>query len=93
MCAQNYSRVTGGVVRANSMAPVGRVVRVLVTVEETVKDGDPVYVRYASGSGGSQLGSFRTSADSSTAALLPNACYRSDASAAGLAVCEINLPG
>ena len=61
-----------------------------VEVEDAVsKDGD-VYVRYASGSGGSALGSFRSDADSSTAALLPRAKFMTTTSAGELARVEIS---
>lgn len=90
VCANNYTRVSAGVVRANSMASCLTKGRVLVTVEEAVKDGDPVYVRYAAG--GSGLGSFRKSTGTSEAALLPAARYRSDAGILGLAVVEVNSP-
>ena len=61
--------------RGRHMVPLLEKGRIYVKVEEAVIAGGPVYVRYASGSGGSQLGAFRTSVDSTTAALLPNARY------------------
>jgi hypothetical protein len=71
--------------------PIGRVGRYIVRVEEAVSPFDPVYVRYDTGSA-SQKGAFRASADSSTAALVTGAKYRTTAAADGLAVVEINLP-
>ena len=71
-----------------------RIVRrgmIWVTVEETVVDGDDVYVRYATGSA-SQKGAFRTSSDSTTAALLAGAIFKGGASAGGLCKVELNLP-
>lgn len=65
--------------------------QVWVTVEEAVAPGDDVYVRCDTGTG-SQKGAFRSSADSSTAALLAGAVYRTTAAADGLALVEINLP-
>lgn len=65
--------------------------QVWVTVEEAVAPGDDVYVRHDTGTG-SQKGAFRSSADSSTAALLAGAVYRTTAAADGLALVEINLP-
>ncbi len=66
--------------------------QVLVTVEEAVVPGDDVYVRYDTGSGGSQKGAFRTSADTSTAALLAGARYLTTAAIGGLALVDLNLP-
>lgn len=66
--------------------------RVWVQVEEAVNDGDDVFVRYATGAGGSQKGAFRKSADTATAGALPTAKYVTTASASGLAMVEINMP-
>jgi len=71
--------------------PVRRLGRIWVLVEEAVSNGNQAYVRFASGAGGSQLGAFRKSADTATAAALPNAYYRSNALAAGYAVLELQL--
>jgi hypothetical protein len=60
--------------------------RIYVQVEEAVAAGDAVYCRYASGSGGTQLGSFRKSADTSTAALVKGARYETAAGIGGFAV-------
>lgn len=49
--------------------------RVYVISESIVAEGGAVYCRYASGSGGSQLGAFRHDGDSSSAALVPNAKF------------------
>jgi hypothetical protein len=57
-----------------------------VKVEEAVNRGDPVYMRYAAGAGGTILGSFRKSADTATASLVKGAQYMSTALAAGYAV-------
>lgn len=76
----------------NSAVSMGRVGRYWVQVEEAVNAGDQAFVRFATGSGGSQKGSFRKSADSTTAAALANAYYVStQASALGYAVLELNL--
>lgn len=83
---------------ANTLYQIGDTVEivrrgtVLVTVEEAVAPGDDVYVRYDTGSGGSQKGAFRSSADSTTAALLAGARYITTAAIGGLAYVEINLP-
>ena len=65
--------------------------KVWVAVEEAVSAMDPVYVRYATGSG-TQKGAFRKSADSSTAAALTGGRYLTSASAGGMALAEINIP-
>jgi hypothetical protein len=64
---------------------------VYVTVEEAVAKGDQAFCRYASGAGGSQLGAFRKSADTATAAALPRCCFESDAVAGGLAKLRVQL--
>jgi hypothetical protein len=56
-----------------------------VLVEEAVSAHDPVYCRYAAGGGGSQLGSFRKSADTATAGLVKGAKYLTSAGAGGIA--------
>lgn len=63
-----------------------------VTVEEAVTAQDAVYVRYDTGSGGSQKGAFRKSADTSTAAAVTGARYLTSAGAGELALVAINLP-
>lgn len=81
----------GGYVQYD-MVPIVHKGRVYVVVEEAVTEGDPVFVRFAAGAGGSNLGAFRKSADTATASQVPNAVYRSSASASGLAVVELNSP-
>ena len=73
-----------------SAVPVLTKGRVWVKVEEAVTPDSDVYVRFAVGTG-SVLGAFRASADTATAALLPNARarYRSTAAANGLALLEL----
>jgi hypothetical protein len=74
----------------NSAVPVIRKRRVWVVVEEAVVAGDDVYVRFAAGTG-TELGAFRKSADTATAALLPGAKFVTDAALGGYAVLELNL--
>jgi hypothetical protein len=63
-----------------------------VRVEEAVLPGDPVFVRFAAGAGGTGLGAFRKSADTGSAAQVPNgAVYMTTASAGSLALVEVNL--
>jgi hypothetical protein len=58
---------------------------VYVKVEEAVAAHDVVFVRYAAGAGGTQLGAFRKSADTATAAQLKGARYLTGALAGGIA--------
>lgn len=64
--------------------------RVWVQVEEAVTPASPVFVRYASGAGGTQKGAFRASADTATAAQWANARYVTSAGIAGFAQVEID---
>jgi hypothetical protein len=66
--------------------------RMYVQVEEAVTPASPVFVRYASGSGGTQKGAFRASADTATAVAWTAARYLTSAAIAGYAVVEVNLP-
>ena len=59
-----------------------------VLPEVAVSYGDPVFVRFAAGAGGADLGRTRTDADTASAAQLPGAFFKSTTSAAGLAVIE-----
>lgn len=62
-------------------------------VEEAVVEGDPVYVRIASGSGGSQLGAFRNDADTATAVLVVGARFKRNAAALGPAKIRFPIDG
>ena len=66
--------------------------RIYVKVEEAVSAMDAVFIRFASGGGGTQLGAFRKSADTASAAQVSGAVYRTSAGANGFAVVEFNLP-
>ncbi len=63
--------------------------QVWVVTEEATDPTSTVYVRIGAGSGGSQLGAFRASADSATAVALPSSCRFAYARAAGLNVLEL----
>ena len=65
--------------------------RLYVQVEDAVVAGNDVYVRYVADTG-ETLGACRSDADTSDAAVLPSAKYRSSAAAGGIAIVEINLP-
>jgi hypothetical protein len=58
---------------------------IYVTVEEAVQIGQACFIRFASGTGGTQLGAFRASADTATAGAHPNWYYLSSAPASGVA--------
>lgn len=78
--------------RIPPMVPVLRKGRVWVIVEENVTQSMNVYVRFAAGAGGTNLGAFRASDDSGTAAQLGSARYATSSVAGGLAQLELNLP-
>lgn len=67
--------------------------RVAVQVEEAVTPADPVFARHTSGGGGSEIGRFRTDADTASAAELANARYITSTTGAGIAILELNLAG
>lgn len=76
----------------NSAVPCQRYGRIWVLVEEAVNAGDQAFVRFASGAGGTQFGSFRKSADTATAAACPSAYYVStQATPGGYAVVEVQF--
>lgn len=75
-----------------STVPVLRRGPIWVKVEEAVAPGDPVFVRFAAGAGGTALGSFRKSADTATAVQYPGAVYLDTAAANGLARVDLNAP-
>jgi len=73
----------------NTMLPVLGRGYVYVRVEQDVAKGDQAYVRFASGSGGSQLGAFRKDDDSSSAAACVKSFYETPATAGNLAVLKV----
>jgi len=75
----------------NSAVPLGRKGRFWVLSESDVTDGAPVFIRFATGAGGSQKGAFRKDADTATAAQLPGAVYRGTYAVAGFVVVEMDL--
>lgn len=62
---------------------------VAVVVEEAVSAGDICYIRYASGAGGTQLGAFRKSVDSTTAAAHPVWYYETSATIGSIALVRV----
>lgn len=78
--------------KADTLFPVMRKGRILVTVEENVVKGDRLYVRYAAGSGGTQLGACRASAViGETIDASSKGVYLTAASSGGLAVLEVDF--
>ena len=75
---------------AKYTSPVIRSGRVWVNVEGAVTAGNQPYARYAVGTG-SVLGAFRADADTSSAALVPNARFVTSTTGAGLAVVEVDF--
>ncbi len=67
--------------------------RIAVFVEEAVTPQSAVFVRHTSGGGGSEIGRFRTDADTASAAELANARYVTSTTGAGVAILELNLAG
>lgn len=66
--------------------------RIYVIAEEDVSPGDPLFVRYAAGAGGSQLGAFRRATVSSEMIDLTKVgVFRSTTSAGGLAILEVDF--
>ncbi len=76
-----------------ALRPIGviRRGRLWVLAESNVARWTHPFVRYASGAGGTELGSFRNNADTSTAAELTHAIYLTDATAGQLVLVEIDL--
>lgn len=73
----------------NSMIPCLEKGFVYVKVEQDVAKGDQAYCRFASGSGGSQLGAFRKDDDSSSAAACARCSFETAATAGNLAVLRV----
>ena len=59
---------------------------IAVKVEEAVTLGAPCFIRFAAGAGGTQLGAFRASADTATAAEHPQWYYASAATSGSIAI-------
>jgi hypothetical protein len=69
--------------------PVVRKGYVLCQVEDAVTEEGAVFARITASGGNTQLGKLRSDADSGNATAVPNARFRSTASAGGLAVVEV----
>lgn len=71
--------------------PVLRRGRIWVLAEGNVARFTPAFVRFASGAGGTELGSFRGDADTATAAQCDWAIFLTDATAGGLTLLEVSI--
>lgn len=71
--------------------PVMRRGRIWVLTESAVTRWTVPFVRFASGAGGTELGSFRGDADTASAAQCPWALFLTDATAGSLVLVEISL--
>jgi len=80
------------VITPGSVMTVGRRGLYIVAVEGAVAVGDPVYFRHASGAGGTVLGAWRNSSDTSSATQVTQAIFRSSTVGADTAVVEFSLP-
>lgn len=80
----------------NGMLTVLNEGTIYVECEETLIPSDPIYVRYASGAGGTGLGRVRNDADTATAVLLGNVrmvrMIEAVSSGVGLVELAVNLP-
>lgn len=91
----NYFRDDGAATDVLATEPVNVLEQgeVYVLVEDAVSAGGAAYFRHTANGGNTELGRFRSDADSSNADLLPNAHFKTSADAGGIAVLKINLPG
>lgn len=87
----DQSREGGVDYPANRPTPVLRRGRIWVLAEGAVTRFTQPFIRFASGAGGTELGSFRGDADTATAVAAPYALYLTDAAAGGLVLVEITL--
>lgn len=89
---ENGSAAADNTYPADSRVAVMKKGRIWVPVEEAVSPSSDVYTRYTAGGGNTQLGAFRTDADSSKALQITQARFLTSTSGAGRALLEINLP-
>lgn len=70
-----------------------RLGRIWVRVEEAVvANTDPVFFRHTSGGGGTEIGAFRTDADTASADALPQSAWLTTTTAAGVALLDLIIP-
>lgn len=77
---------------ANAVVPVLPDGDIWVVCEEAMALNEDVYVRFAAGAGGTQLGAVRDDADTASCQLLPNARVVGASTGAGVCKIRINLP-
>lgn len=77
---------------AGSAVSVLRKGRVYVSVENAVVQNGAVYARHTASGVNTQLGAFRSDADTANASLVPGARFVKAAAAGGITIVEINLP-
>ena len=80
----------GALVQPDKMLGVMNVGRIFVLVEDAVTPASSVFVRIATGAGGSQKGAFRSDADTATALAASGMRFVSSAAAGGIAILEID---
>jgi hypothetical protein len=89
-----YPGVSSSLVEANYIdgehVPLCEEGGIWVYAEEAMAEGDPVYLRIASGAGGTVLGAFRNDADTASCVLIPGARVKKSTAAAG--PCWVKLP-
>lgn len=72
-----------------SIPDILRMGHIYVLVEGTGTEGAPLFMRYAAGAGGSQLGAFRADADTSTAVAIPGMRALETWTASGIVLAEL----
>jgi hypothetical protein len=77
----------------DDVMPVLRHGRIWVKCESAFVAGAGAFVRFAAGAGGSQLGSFRTDADTATAVAVAGLRFLTSGSANDYGLLEVNLAG
>jgi hypothetical protein len=84
---------TSGLYAAGEPLPLVKRGRVTVRTEDSCVEGASVFVRFTSdGGSNTDLGTFRSDADSGKAVALPGAVWRTTRNTAGAAEIDINLP-
>jgi hypothetical protein len=83
VAADTYGATPGSSMSAYELGDIA------VVVEEAVLPGDQVFIRFATGAGGTQLGAFRKSADTATATAHPSWFFLTGASAGGFAIVKV----
>ena len=78
-------------VAVDGTANVVRRGAVYVLVEDAVAAGDTVFARHTAGTG-TQLGAFRSDADTATADAIPGLQFLTSTTGAGVALVDVNLP-